>query len=360
MPGKILASSCEVGRGAPAAPGAAGNPVPQAAGDPALAPAAAEAEAEVGARSASAAAMKPLSDAEHGAAPALGAGPVAAPASAPGAGPEAGPALAAPEVAPSPAPFRPVLRPALGAARELLLEALSPTRCASCERPGALICPSCRQAMVRIDPKSSCTRCGAPFGSLVCTECGAQHEPGEALRRGRPLPRMDRCLAATVFKGPPARIVRAYKDAGERRLAPLIAGELLDAAVRAEAEAPERYGGLISGASGIVFVPATAEAYCRRGFDHMELVARALAADADAPLVDALVKHGSADQRALGRQGRFAGARGAFEVVLDVRGARLLLVDDVITTGATASAAAEALKRAGAQHVDVLAFARVW
>ena len=266
--------------------------------------------------------------------------------------------------------------------REVALEALSPTRCASCERPGALVCERCEQGIVRIDPALSCTRCGAPFGSLICTECGPQRgfepesepgadpasagfdvapgpgaAPGAALR---PPLAMDRCLAAAVFAGPPARIVRAYKDGGERRLAPWIARELLAAALRAEREAPERYGGILSGAAGIVFVPVTAEAYGRRGFDHMELVARELAAAAEKPLVDALVKHGRADQRALGRQGRLSSAGGAYETVLDVAGLDLLLVDDVITTGATVSAAAAALKRAGAGRVDVLAFARVW
>ena len=265
--------------------------------------------------------------------------------------------------------------------REVALEALSPTRCASCERPGALVCERCEQGIVRIDPALSCTRCGAPFGSLICTECGPQRgfepdlEPGAAPSPGaatsstsssapsaasRPPLAMDRCLAAAVFAGPPARIVRAYKDGGERRLAPWIARELLATALRAEREAPERYGGILSGAAGIVFVPVTAEAYCRRGFDHMELVARELAAAAEKPLVDALVKHGRADQRALGRQGRLSSAGGAYETVLDVAGLDLLLVDDVITTGATVSAAAAALKRAGAGRVDVLAFARVW
>ena len=266
--------------------------------------------------------------------------------------------------------------------REGALEALSPTRCASCERPGALVCDECLERMVRIDPVFSCLRCGAPFGSLVCTECnearlgqdrpaapeGAAYRPaapeGTAQNVPPPAPALlaaiDRTLAAAAFEGPPSRIIRAYKDGGERRLAPLIADLLLEAARRAEEEAPERYGGLLSEAEGIVFVPATAAAYRRRGFDHMEDVARALCAASGVPLADALAKRGQGDQRALGRQGRIAAAARLYEVVLPVEGRSLLLIDDVLTTGATVGAAAAALKARGAAHVDVLAFARVW
>ncbi len=202
--------------------------------------------------------------------------------------------------------------------------------------------------MQLIDPLRSCLRCGAPFGAMVCTECAGA---GTAL---------DRCLAATVFDGSVGRIVRAYKDGGERRLAAEIARIMLAAAVRAQREAPGRYGGLLVRADAVAFVPATAAAFRRRGFDHMELIARNLSGRSDIPLLDALVKHGSSDQRELGRSERLAKAFGAYEVVLPVRGKRILLLDDVITTGATMSAAASALKSAGASHVDGLAFARVW
>lgn len=201
---------------------------------------------------------------------------------------------------------------------------------------------------MRVDPAFACLRCGAPFGFLLCTEC--LHVPTA----------LDRCLAATVFDGTPARIVRAYKDGGERRLAAELASIMRNAARDAELFAPERYGGLLSRADAFAFVPVTASAFRRRGFDHMEAVARALAEMAGVPLVDALVKHGADDQRELSRDERLAHSRGAYEVVEPVLGKRLLLLDDVITTGATMNAAAEALKAAGAARVDGLAFARVW
>ena len=237
---------------------------------------------------------------------------------------------------------------ARGALLAIAGELLSPTRCASCERPGELVCGECLCKMTRIDPAHACPLCGAPFGELVCTECR-----GEATA-------VDRCLAAAVFEGPPARIVRAYKDGGERRLAVEIARLMVGAARDAERLAPDRYAGLLSDVDALVFVPVTAEAYRRRGFDHMEAVAREASRACGAPMVDALLKHGSADQREFSREERLASSRDAYEVVEDVRGARLQLLDDVITTGATVGAAAAALKRAGARRVDALAFARVW
>ena len=245
-------------------------------------------------------------------------------------------------------PFEISVESTLARARDMLLEALSPTRCAVCERPGALLCNQCRDALVRIDPATACLRCGAPFGDLLCTECRELEMA------------CDRCLAAAVFDGVPARLIRAYKDAGERRLASVIAELMLDAARTAEALAEERWGGMLFGADAVTFVPATSAAFQRRGFDHMEAVTRAFSEQSGIPLLDALAKRGRGDQRALGRSGRREQSRGVYQVVTDVKDLRLLLLDDVITTGATVSAAAGALKQAGAAHADALALARVW
>ena len=265
----------------------------------------------------------------------------------------------------------------LGALREAALEVLSPTRCAGCERPGALICDDCLYQLTLIDPLHACLRCGAPFGDLLCTECDrAGATAGQASRvvgsttptplapggkvPADPQRALGRVLAAAVFAEPLPRIIRAYKDGGERRLAPLIAQMLYDTALHAEETAPGRYGGILSDADAVTFVPVTAAAFARRGFDHMEAVARPFAELAGKPLADALAKHGRADQRALGRAARAESAQGVYEVVADVRGMRLLVLDDVITTGATLSAVAEALAASGAARVEALALARVW
>lgn len=215
-------------------------------------------------------------------------------------------------------PFADELLPfAEWAAREAL-EALSPTRCAGCERAGALICQDCLAALTLIDPRHSCTRCGAPFGDLLCTECSVEGTSSA------------------------------------------MAELLYDTALHAQVAAPERLGGVLSGADAVVFVPATAAAFRRRGFDHMEAIARPFCELSGVPLLDALVKYGHGDQRELGRKERRERAQGMYETVEGVHGRRLLLIDDVITTGATMAAASAELKRAGAAAVDGLAIARVW
>lgn len=259
-----------------------------------------------------------------------------------------------------------VARAAAAALAEAALELLSPTRCCGCERPGPLVCGRCLGELSLIDPRRACLRCGAPFGDIACTECagaGLGEDAGAAGGDGGRAPAADavsRCLAMAAYEGPLPRIIRAYKDAGELRLAPLLAEMLLDCALHAQIAAPDRYGGLLDGADALCFVPATASAFRRRGFDHMEAVARPLGELAGIPVADVLLKHGSGDQRAHGRSGRRAAARGMYEAVSGLGGMRVVLVDDVVTTGATISAAAAALREAGAARVDALALARVW
>lgn len=239
----------------------------------------------------------------------------------------------------------------------LALEQLSPTRCCGCERAGTLVCADCLQRLQLIDPAQACTRCAAPFGRMLCTECER-----EALHANGELPQLayDRCLAMAAYTDPLPRIIRAYKDAGEERLGPQLAELLFDTARHAEEAAPERYGGILSQQDCVVFVPVTARAYSRRGFDHMELVAQRFCELSGLALNDALAKRGKADQRQLNRQERQSAQQGVYELVASVKGQRVLLLDDVITTGATMRAAAQALKAAGAARIDALALARVW
>ena len=228
-------------------------------------------------------------------------------------------------------------------------ELLWPTRCIVCEQPGPLLCDACRAELPWIEQRWACPVCGAPFGSLVCTEC-ARDWPTRS------------CVCALPFDGAGARMAICLKDAHERRLAPVMAAAIATALDEAASwpatDGRPRHDPTLLDA--LCFVPATAEAYRRRGFDHMELVARELSWVLSLPLADLLARAPARDQRGLGREERARNLAGTVEVLGDVEGLHLLLVDDVVTTGSSLRACADALLARGAASVSACALARVW
>lgn len=233
------------------------------------------------------------------------------------------------------------------AAFEAVAETLWPTRCAVCDLPGMPLCDSCRRDLPYIDWWRACPRCGAPFGRVQCSECNEVILA--SLKRKRPP--FASCASVVVFGGTPARIIHAYKDQGERRLAREIAAGMTRILHPIwTAEHPT-----------IVAVPATRRAVRQRGFDHMELVAREIASRTGFPISQPLARPRRVDQRSLSRTQRIENMEGS---MITLPGAsipsRILLVDDVYTTGATLFAATDALLRAGARQVRCLTYARVW
>lgn len=225
-----------------------------------------------------------------------------------------------------------------------LLDLVFPPRCAGCDRPGSLLCEACAADVRRIDPGAACARCGAPITAATagCAEC-----------RGRTFA-FDSVRAATLLEPPISRAVVLLKDGGERRYAGVLAALVAECA---------------HGWSGpdctLVPVPASPAAVRRRGFDHAVDLTRALGELAGMPVSRLLDASPAADQRSLGRQERFANRAGAFRLARP-RGwepeaevpARIILVDDVLTTGATLDAAACALRGAGVAEVRGLVVAR--
>lgn len=232
---------------------------------------------------------------------------------------------------------------------EAVAELLWPTRCVGCDLPGELLCEQCRACLPWIDQRLACPVCGAPFGFLTCTECKR-----DWLTRS--------CVCAMPFRGIAARLATTLKDGHELRLAPVIAAAIATALDEAT-EWPACDGHARFDAASIdalCFVPATAAAYRRRGFDHMELVARELSWLLSIPLADVLIRAEGRDQRSLGKKDRERNLKGTVDVLADVHGMRLLLADDVITTGASVGACTEALLTRGAASVTACALGRVW
>lgn len=238
------------------------------------------------------------------------------------------------------------VRQLCAAAKEVALETLWPTRCAGCDTPGErVLCARCERALAYIDACHACPTCGAPFGRIQCTQCNEVVLASLGLDA---LP-VDGMTHAVMLDDTARRIVTLYKDADERRLAHDIARLL----VRYVSPDRVREGCIIS------YIPDSASALRRRGFDHARELAEACAMRTSMPCASLFARPDSLDQRTLGKRGRIANMSEQLHVAEGVRVPRsVLLVDDVCTTGATMFSAALALRQAGCAQVWALTFAR--
>lgn len=215
---------------------------------------------------------------------------------------------------------------ALVAAGELVL----PRTCAGCDRPGATLCTHCRAELCEL--------------ALPTMEPVAPH----------PVPTgWPGCSGALRYSGLAARLVHAFKDGERRDLADLLGLLLADGVRRALSRAPRAPGPVL-----VVPVPSSPATVRRRGDRPTLLLARravrALGPEvAVAPVLT--MRRGTADQAALDRAGRQANLAGAMTTTgpARVRGRHCVLVDDVLTSGATLSEGRRALLAAGASRVDL-------
>ncbi|SNR31897.1 Predicted amidophosphoribosyltransferases [Haloechinothrix alba] len=224
----------------------------------------------------------------------------------------------------------PSLRRAATAALDLVL----PASCAGCGRYGEPCCSRCRPALLVPAPLAG--------------------EPGRRVTSGSGVP----AYALAGYRGVPRRILLAYKEGGRRDLAPVL-GEVLAEACVALALTGDREGGTLR----LVPAPSRSSAARARGGGHVLRLARHAAAVLDrgghpASLAPVLrLGPGALDSVGLDRAQRTANVTGRISVAGAWRcaaGDRVVLVDDVVTTGATAAACVRALRDAGACDVAVL------
>ena len=221
-------------------------------------------------------------------------------------------------------------------ATSVALDAALPAACVGCEREGPPLCDACLPALDRRleDPA------GVPIGL-----------PGDL---PAPLLQLDWCAP---FSGTIRAALHAIKYGGEQRLA-----EPLGAAIA------RRWGRVGVGADLVTHVPVHAARARTRGYDQAALIARAAARHLGLPYAPLLTRQrATIAQFDLNRGDRAANVVGAFVAGASVAGRGtaansggrwVLLVDDVITTGATLAACADALERAGAMGTSAITVAR--
>ncbi len=232
----------------------------------------------------------------------------------------------------------------------LMLEALYPSRanCMGCGSPAGAdvewLCADCARLVrpVADFPGLHCPRCGRPLaagrGPRACPTCGDW--PEGVLSAAR---------FTYPYRRPVSGMIRRMKYGGVARMADWMA-RAMEQTVRRE---------LPPGAvDAVVPVPMHPARLRVRGVNQAAVLARALAGRLGVPAVEALRRTRDAAQQArLTGAARRLNLDGAFAASADVRGRRLLLVDDVLTTGATALACARALRAAGAADVWFIALA---
>lgn len=180
-----------------------------------------------------------------------------------------------------------------------------------------------------------CERCGAPTAWPVrrCRECAGRRISFATAR------------AAVRYEREARLLVAAWKERALRGLAAVAAASLVDAVARPAADA-------------LAFVPPDPDRGLRRGHHPAAGLADRLGSIWEIPVLPLLERpRAGKAQRELGLADRRRNVVGVFAACRSPP-ARVVLVDDVYTTGATASEAARCLLRAGAKRVDVLTFAR--
>jgi ComF family protein len=247
------------------------------------------------------------------------------------------------------APARTRTLNAVRAALRFIVDLGLPPLCPACRAPlgdqGGL-CAACWSQLSFIAPPY-CERLGIPF----------VYDPGPGILSMQAIadpPAYTRARAAVRYDDVARALVHAFKYGDRLDLAPTMGGWM------------ERAGReLLNEADGLVPVPLHWRRLWARRFNQSATLARVMAEKSGVPVLDDVIKRvrATAQQVGLPRAQRASNVEGAFRVPAgrraDVQGRRLVLVDDVLTSGATADTCARALLRAGAANVDVIVFARV-
>ena len=221
------------------------------------------------------------------------------------------------------------------------------------------LCPACRDL---VTDTGLCPACWSKLGFISAPYCPRlgipfAYDPGPGILSMQAIadpPAFQRARAAVRYDEVARALVHAYKYGDRLDLGPMIGGWMARAGRELTAEA-----------DALVPVPLHWRRLWTRRFNQSAALAEAIARESGIAVAQSALRRVNATQQQVGlsRAERATNVQRAFRVASDakaeVAGRRLILIDDVLTSGATADACARALLRAGAAQVDVLVFARV-
>lgn len=220
-----------------------------------------------------------------------------------------------------------------------MMSLLFPNKCVSCGcilDDGLSLCGDCLKDLHRIDG-IRCKYCGREIGSCSCLQkknC------------------FSRNISVFRYDGSAGNIVKRYKDGKIPQIAVYISDEM-SMLIKEEYKDVEF--------DCITFVPALGLRRMRRGFDHAKLIAGGISDRIGIKSIPLLKRRFSLrPQKSLGSKDRIKNIRGKFYAVRDAAGKKILLIDDVMTTGATLNECARVLKGAGADEVFCATFASTY
>jgi ComF family protein len=215
-----------------------------------------------------------------------------------------------------------------------LIGKLAPHNCLACAAEGSILCIDCTNKLAPVPER--CYQCQRPSpGFITCTPC----RTGSLLHKVR---------VSTFYETIAKTLIWQLKLAGVQDVAQLMAERL---AARTGLGSPEAL---------IVPVPTATSRRRQRGYDQAKLLARELSRQTRLPYYDCLVRHGQTHQHGLSRRERLVQLHNSFRATRPkpVHNAHIILVDDVVTTGATLEAAARTLQAVGARQIDAVVFAQ--
>jgi ComF family protein len=216
---------------------------------------------------------------------------------------------------------------------DTLLSTIAPHECLNCSAEGKLLCDSCVRLLDAVP--EACYRCRKlSSNGKTCKSCRASTD-------------LYIVRAATIYKGLAKELVWQLKFQGAQAAAREIATQM---AV------------YVPGSPEVVLipVPTATSRIRRRGYDQATLIARILAAETGTQYCPALRRSGQHHQLGSSRTRRVTQLQDAYRCVRpkEVAGKHVILIDDVLTTGATLEAAARIIKAAGAKRVSGIVYAR--